>query len=791
MAHPENGAKHIVSGHIVKVLKHRRDDRGMTLEEFGSRCVRTGEIHELLTTDHLDAPPGSTIDRVAFLGFVEVEGAGVIDRGDEVWAGDRLIGTVLGFDACHFPNHYNLIIATENPVTGPELGLMPDSAIRFVPPMDEDHAGRGQPSTILETVDGPGDLRRLDAEQLGRLAGEIRDLLVEKVSRTGGHLGPNLGVVELTIALHRVFDSPRDRIVWDTGHQAYVHKILTGRRDGFDQLRSAGGMSGYPSRAESEHDLVENSHASTALSYADGLAKANKLKGSRDAVVAVIGDGGMTGGMCWEALNNIAAAKDRPVIVVLNDNGRSYAPTIGGFANHLHKLRTSRTYERFLSWGKSVTLRTPVIGGPVFDGLHAAKQGLKDILVPHTVFDGLGLKYIGPVDGHDIAAVEYALHRARHYGESVVVHCITRKGNGYAPAESHDLDRFHAVGRIDPRTGGSVGGPGAPSWTSVFGAELTAVGGERRDVVAITAAMLEPTGLGPFSRAHPDRVFDVGIAEQHAVTSAAGLAMGGLHPVVAVYATFLNRAFDQTLMDVALHRLPVTFVLDRAGVTGDDGASHNGMWDLSILHAVPGLGVAVPRDGQRLRELFREAVAVDDGPTALRFPKGPVEADIPAVGTVGGMDVLRREGEEDVLIVAVGAMARNALDAAELLGGQGIGTTVVDPRWVKPVDPALAPLAARHRLVVTVEDNGRAGGAGSAVAQALSDAAVDVPVRTLGIPQDFLDHGKRAAILDAIGLSPAGIAAQAAAALAGTEGQRPRAAAPARIELLPGEGVAV
>ncbi|MFI5933927.1 1-deoxy-D-xylulose-5-phosphate synthase [Actinoplanes sp. NPDC051494] len=629
-------------------------------------------------------------------------------------------------------------------------------------------------SDLLGSVRQPGDLRGLSPEQLTALAGEIRTTLVDKVSRTGGHLGPNLGVVELTIALHRVFESPRDRIVWDTGHQSYVHKMLTGRAGEFDQLRKAGGMSGYPSRAESVHDLVENSHASTALSYADGLAKAAQLTGETDrAVVAVVGDGALTGGMCWEAINNIAAAKDRPVVIVVNDNGRSYAPTIGGLADQLTKLRTSRRYERVLEWGKDRV--RPVIGEPVYAAFHAAKHGLKDILVQQNMFDGMGLKYIGPVDGHDIGALEYALDRARHFGGPVLVHCITTKGAGYVPAESHDLDRFHAVGVIDPRTGRAVGAPAARTWTSVFGAEMVAAGERRADLVAITAAMLEPTGLRDFAARFPQRTFDVGIAEQHAVTSAAGLAMGGLHPVVAMYATFLNRAFDQALMDVALHRLPVTFVLDRAGVTGDDGASHNGMWDLSLLQMVPGMRVAVPRDGKRLRDLFGEALAVGDGPTAVRFPKGPVPGDLPAVGTVGDLDVLHRGEREDVLVVSVGVMARTCLDLASLLAAEGIGSTVVDPRWIKPVSPALAPLAARHRLVVTVEDNGLTGGAGSAIARALRAAGVDTPVRDFGIAQEFLDHGKRADILRTLGLTSGDLAARVTAALNGQKLPQPTA----------------
>ena len=624
---------------------------------------------------------------------------------------------------------------------------------------------------LLDDISSPQDLRKLNPEQLARLAGEIRAFLVDQVSRTGGHLGPNLGAVELTIALHRVFDSPRDRIVFDTGHQAYVHKILTGRAGRFGTLRQAGGLSGYPSRAESDHDIVENSHASTALCYADGLAKAYQLRGlTQDrAVVAVIGDGALTGGMAWEAINNIAAAKDRPVVIVVNDNERSYAPTIGGLANHLATLRTTRGYERFLEWGKGVLGRTPVVGTPLYETLHGVKKGLKDIVAPQGMFEDLGLKYVGPIDGHDVEAVESALRRARAFGGPVIVHCITRKGLGYAPAENHQADQFHAVGVIDPETGQPLSRAGT-SWTSVFADEMVAIGAQRPEVVAITAAMQGPVGLDRFAREFPQRVFDVGIAEQHAATSAAGLAMGGLHPVVAVYATFLNRAFDQVLMDVALHRCGVTFVLDRAGVTGDDGASHNGMWDMSILQVVPGLRLAAPRDAAQLRTQLREALDVDDAPTVVRFPKATVGADIAAVDRVGGMDVLRRTGrqgkEPDVLLVAVGTMAETCLEVADRLAHQGIHVTVVDPRWVKPVDPAFVPLAGRHRLVVTVEDNGRVGGVGAAFAQTLRDAGVSVPLRDFGIPQRFLAHGKRADILATIGLAPQDISREIVEAVA-------------------------
>ncbi|MDH6124699.1 1-deoxy-D-xylulose-5-phosphate synthase [Kitasatospora sp. GP82] len=616
---------------------------------------------------------------------------------------------------------------------------------------------------LLPTIKGPADLRTLENVELPLLAEEIRDFLIDAVTRTGGHLGPNLGVVELTIALHRVFDSPFDRILWDTGHQAYVHKLLTGRQD-FSRLRAKDGLSGYPSRAESEHDLIENSHASTALGYADGLAKADQLLGRTDRrTVAVIGDGALTGGLAWEALNNIAEAQDRPLVIVVNDNERSYARTIGGLAHHLATLRTTRGYERFLALGKEALQRTPLVGQPIFDALHGAKKGFKDAFAPQGLFEDLGLKYLGPIDGHDLGAVEQALRQARHFGGPVIVHCLTVKGRGYRPAELDEADRFHAVNPIDPYTCLPVSPSAGISWTSVFGTELLALGAERPDLVAITAAMLQPVGLAPFAKAYPERIFDVGIAEQHAVASAAGLATGGLHPVVAVYATFLNRAFDQVLMDVALHRLGVTFVLDRAGVTGSDGASHNGMWDMSILQVVPGLRLAAPRDAEQLRAQLREAVTVDDAPTVLRFPKGDLGPAVPALERIGGVDVLERTGPApDILLVAVGAMAPACLDAAALLLAEGFAATVVDPRWVKPVDPALVELAAAHRLVVTVEDNGRVGGVGAAIAQALRDAAVDTPLRDLGIPQEFLAHAGRGEILEEIGLSGTGVAAQTA-----------------------------
>ena len=628
--------------------------------------------------------------------------------------------------------------------------------------------------TYLEHIDGPQDLKGLTQEQLAILASEIRDVLVESVTRTSGHLGPNLGVVELTLAMHRVFDSPKDKLIFDTGHQSYVHKLLTGRLSEFHTLRQTGGLSGYPSRAESEHDLVENSHASTSLSYADGMAKAYRLRGEHDrTVVAVIGDGALTGGMAWEALNNIAVARDSRLVIVVNDNGRSYQPTIGGLASHLSTIRVNQRYEQVLDLIKTTVTSTPIVGNPLFGALHGAKKGLKDFLQPQVLFEDLGIKYIGPVDGHDEAMVEHALRQAAEYGRPVLVHVITRKGFGYALAEQNEEDCLHQVPAAPPALAGAVAPvkPVTPkrSWTDVYADEMVTIGGRRPDVVAITAAMLHPVGLAPFKAAYPDRVYDVGIAEQHAMTMAAGLAMAGMHPVVSVYATFLNRAFDQLLMDVALHKLPVTVTLDRAGVTGPDGASHNGMWDGSILQVVPGLRVAVPRDGSRVAELVNEAVEVSDGPTVVRWPKGSVGVEVEAVGRLGGMDVLAEPAAEqarDVLLLGAGPMAVTSVEVARRLNDHGIGVTVVDPRWVMPVDPAVIEAARAHRLVAVVEDNGRSGGFGDAVARMLRDADVDTPVKTYGLNQEFLAHASREEILEAAGLTPQHLARRLTEAVA-------------------------
>jgi len=613
---------------------------------------------------------------------------------------------------------------------------------------------------LLRQVQSPADLKALDEAQLPQLAAEIRAFLIENVSRTGGHLGPNLGVVELTIALHRAFDSPSDPIVFDTGHQSYVHKILTGRQDAFPSLRQKGGLSGYPSRAESEHDWVENSHASTALSYADGLAKAIRLQHRSGTVLAVVGDGSLTGGMAWEALNNIAESTDLPLVVLVNDNGRSYTPTVGGLAKHLTSLRTDRRYEQVLDMVKRGVSKAPVIGSTAYDVLHGVKSGLKDVLAPQGLFADLGLKYVGPVDGHDVVAVEQALTQAKQFGGPVLVHCLTRKGNGFEAAEAHEEDRFHAVGKIDAVTGRPLGAPGPQTWTDVFSEELVRLGARDERIVAITAAMTYPTGLHRFAAAFPDRFFDVGIAEQHAVTSAAGMAMQGLHPVVAVYATFLNRAFDQLLLDVAMHRCGVTFVLDRAGVTGPDGASHHGMWDMSLAQLVPGLRLAAPRDATRLREALDVAVQVDDAPTVVRYSKEAVPDDIPAVEVVDGLDVLLRADTAPprVLVVGFGQLVGTALEVGRRLVDHGVGVTVVDPVWALPVNPALLRLAGEHELVVTVEDNGVVGGCGARLAQELRRAGVATPLREFGVEQEFLEHGARGELLAQLGLAPQDIA---------------------------------
>ena len=611
---------------------------------------------------------------------------------------------------------------------------------------------------MLSAIKSPADLAALTPAQLLELSGEIRAFLVEKVSKTGGHLGPNLGVVELTIAIHRVFESPKDVVLFDTGHQSYVHKILTGRADSFDQLRQRGGISGYPNRRESEHDVIENSHASTALSWGDGISRGFALQGQDDRhVVVVVGDGALTGGMSWEALNNIATAQKRNLIIVINDNERSYSPTIGGVATYLSTLRVTSGYEKFLDWGKDVLHKTPVVGGPIFDTLHGVKKGIKDIIAPQGMFEDLGLKYMGPIDGHDVAALERALVLAKEYGAPILVHAITEKGRGHKPAVADEAEKFHAVGIVDPETGEPLAKNGE-SWTKIFSAELVEIGKERSDIVAITAAMLGPTGLDEFQKNFPDRTVDVGIAEQHAVTSAAGLAFTGLHPVVAVYSTFLNRAFDQLLLDVALHKAGVTFVLDRAGITGDDGPSHHGIWDLALTGLVPTMHVAAPRDGARLRELLREAVNISDAPSMVRFPKGAVQVDIPAFERREGIDVLYRGESADVLMISVGAMAPLAVEAASAAYREGVGVTVIDPRWVKPLPASLVAMAERYTSVVVLEDGIRHGGIASSISEMFRDAGVHVPLHSIGVPLEFIEHSKRGEILSDIGITAQNIA---------------------------------
>ena len=611
---------------------------------------------------------------------------------------------------------------------------------------------------MLNQIKSPADLAGLSPAQLSQLSDEIRNFLIEKVSKTGGHLGPNLGVIELTIAIHRTFESPKDVILFDTGHQAYVHKILTGRADSFDQLRQRGGISGYPNRRESAHDVIENSHASTALSWGDGISRGFALQGLDDRhVVVVVGDGALTGGMSWEALNNIATAKKRNLIIVVNDNERSYSPTIGGVATYLSTLRVTSGYEKFLDWGKDVLHKTPVVGGPIYGTLHGMKKGIKDIIAPQGMFEDLGLKYMGPIDGHDIGAMERALQQAKEYGAPILVHAITEKGKGHKPAVADEAEKFHAVGVVDPETGEPLAKSGL-TWTKVFASELIEIGKEREDVVAITAAMLGPTGLDQFAQLFPDRTIDVGIAEQHAVTSAAGMAFTGLHPVVAVYSTFLNRAFDQLLLDVALHKAGVTFVLDRAGITGDDGPSHHGIWDLALTGIVPTMHVGAPRDGARLRELLREAVDICDAPSMVRFPKGAVQVDIPAFERRDGIDVLYRGESADVLMVSVGAMASVAVEAASSAYREGVGVTVIDPRWVKPLPQSLISMAQRYKSVVVLEDGIRHGGIASSISELFRDSGVNVPLHSIGVPLDFLEHSKRSEILNDIGVTAQNIA---------------------------------
>ena len=623
--------------------------------------------------------------------------------------------------------------------------------------------------SVLERINGPRDLDALNPSELVQLCAEIREYLVSAVAKTGGHLGPNLGVVETTVAIHRVFDSPKDSVIFDTGHQSYVHKMLTGRKD-LSTLRQKDGLAGYPQRAESIHDIVESSHASSSLSWADGIAKAYKLTGQSDRfVVAVVGDGALTGGMAWEALNNISDDNDRKLVIIVNDNGRSYAPTIGGLARYLNDVRTAKNYRRLYKFSKKVFYKFGLVGRLVYSAARGAGKGLLSTFAPQGMFPNLDIKYIGPVDGHDLAAMEQALRQAKKYSSPVIVHAITQKGKGFDPATLHEDDQFHAVGKINPDTGESLEESSGETWTGAFGDEILKIAEKRKDIIGITGAMLIPVGLDRFAKKYPERVFDVGIAEQHAVTSAAGMAFGGLHPVVAVYATFMNRAFDQVLMDVALHKAGVTFVLDRAGVTGPDGASHHGMWDLSVLQVVPGIKIAAPRDAETLREELNEAVAVTDAPTVLRFSKGQVGNSIEAVKRAkDGVDILRQSPSKDVLIVTVGAMASVGLQVADLLAAQGIGATVIDPRWVVPVAKSVIDLASEHRLVVTIEDGVKVGGIGTRVRQDMRAAQVDTALNEVGLPDEFLEHASRGQIMERVGLTAQAIARDIVAQVVGS-----------------------
>jgi 1-deoxy-D-xylulose-5-phosphate synthase len=630
--------------------------------------------------------------------------------------------------------------------------------------------------SILDRINGPEDLKALKDAEVVELAQDIRDFLISKVAKTGGHLGPNLGVVETTIAIHRVFDSPKDSVIFDTGHQSYVHKLLTGRKN-FDNLRSKDGLAGYPQRSESVHDIVESSHASSSISWGDGIAKAYRLTEQNDRyVIVVVGDGALTGGMTWEALNNISDDNDRKLVIVVNDNGRSYAPTIGGLARYLNGIRTERMYRRLYRLSRKVFYKFGMPGRMAYSTLRGAAKGLLGTFAPKGIFPNLDLKYIGPVNGHDLNAMEEALSQAKKYANPVIVHAITQKGKGYEPAVSDEADQFHAVGQIDPDTGKAVGDSGKQSWTGVFADEMVEIAGRKKNVIGITAAMLIPVGLHKFADKFPDRVFDVGIAEQHAVTSAAGMSFGGLHPVVAVYATFMGRAFDQVLMDVALHKAGVTFVLDRAGVTGPDGASHHGMWDLAMLQIVPGIRIASPRDGTRLVEELNEAIEISDGPTVIRFPKGSVSQEIPAVRRLAdGVDVLLESPAKDVLILTVGSMAQMGLQVAKMLADQGIGSTVIDPRWVIPVPESVVELASKHRLVVTIEDGIRVGGIGTRVRQDLRAAQVDTALSEIGLPDEFLEHASRDEILDRVGLNAQDISREIVAQVLGSRVPHARA----------------
>ena len=626
---------------------------------------------------------------------------------------------------------------------------------------------------MLDSIKSPADLRGLTGPQLDTLAAEIREFLIEHISETGGHLSPNLGVVELTLALHRVFDSPRDAIIWDTGHQAYVHKLVTGRAAGFKTLRQAGGMSGYPSRAESEHDWIENSHASTSLSYALGLAQARLRRGEAGHVVAVIGDGALTGGMAWEALNQIAHLQPPNLIVVINDNGRSYAPTVGGLAHHLANLSVDPRYERLKGEISDRLRELPAVGPAANQAAYRLKESLKQLIQPTTVFDSLGLKYAGPVNGHNLASLEQVLTLARDVGEPAVVHVITEKGRGYGPAIDDEIDKLHGVSAFDPETGRARNSE--LSYTDVFGEALMSAATRHPEVVAMTAAMASSTGLLDFSREFPDRFYDVGICEQHAVTFAAGLALAGCRPVVCIYSTFLQRAYDQVITDVAMHRLPVVFVLDRAGVTGPDGSSHHGIFDLAFLRAVPNLAIAAPADEGELSGLLETALTFD-GPVAIRYPKAGARSmpEMPGVPFPLGVWEEVRKGT-DAAIVAIGRMVGEAREAASLLAAEGIDCGVINARWLKPIDPRLAgEWAERYPILLTAEDGVASGGLGAAVLEALAPSGRAGKVRVAALPDSFLPHGKASEILAEHGLTASGLAGRIRAEVG--QRARPRAA---------------
>jgi 1-deoxy-D-xylulose-5-phosphate synthase len=611
---------------------------------------------------------------------------------------------------------------------------------------------------ILETIDSPADLKSLDSDQLEILAAEIRQFIVDSVNQVGhGHLGSNLGVVELTLALHRVFDSPRDIILWDTGHQAYVHKIITGRRSQFATLRQAGGLSGYPSRAESEHDWIENSHASTILSYAHGLATAQQAEGGEGRrVIAVIGDGSMTGGMAFEGLNNLGHS-GRDCIIILNDNGRSYAPTISRLGESLVKIRNNPTYMRRQARIEKLLAEMPLVGDRLERAMEATKAAIREMWEPPAFFEALGVRYAGPFDGHDIAGLEEALRNAAEIGGPQVIHVHTQKGRGYAPAENDPIKRLHDIGGAKPG-----------SYTAAFTEALLKEAEERPEIVAITAAMPDSTGLLPFAERYPDRFFDVGIAEQHAVTAAAGMAMGGLRPVVAIYSTFLTRAFDQINLDVGLHHQPVVFCIDRAGITGDDGASHHGLLDMVLLTKVPGMTMFAPSSYQELQVMLHDALEITSGPVAIRWPKTMApQANPDEVGH--GLRGRKLRSGSELCIVAVGKMLDAAEAAAELLEAEGVSTTVWDARVIVPLDPELIADAARHPFVVTVEDGLRDGGVGAAIADRIAEATLGHPaprVRVLGVPAAYIPHGKPDAILADLGLDGPGVAASARELLA-------------------------